>query len=318
MCPPTEGHCCHLCAGRLMGWLLPPNLPSYLSAWEEGNPLLLSVLQIRIFFCQVSLLTAGKSISESRIPAAASSHSLLLQKEKEKSKDREKDKDRDKNKGRASKQVTVPSRQPGSAPAALEAPRPRGWAAEGRAVPAALSGFPPWEVEPVVLVPLPRVLGGDTGRVWLLPCGLSSAFPERVPPSAQVHLGPGHAGRDSTLSPSTGGPCCTSPCHRRNCPSLGLRSRQRPSRPSRLTVPTGDAPASLPHHCSPGSGDTCGSGVACRRAGSPGRAPRTSPEALPTHPFPQGHLGVCFELHLLKQSLASCFAVSKPHSWQTP
>nr|XP_058910979.1 cilia- and flagella-associated protein 46 [Kogia breviceps] len=49
---------------------------------------------------QVSLLTAGKSISESRIPAAAGSHSLLLQKEKEKSKDREKDKDRDKDKGR--------------------------------------------------------------------------------------------------------------------------------------------------------------------------------------------------------------------------
>eukprot|EP00070_Physeter_catodon_P030862 XP_028337756.1 cilia- and flagella-associated protein 46 [Physeter catodon] len=49
---------------------------------------------------QVSLLTAGKSISESRILAAASSHSLLLQKEKEKSKDREKDKDRDKDKGR--------------------------------------------------------------------------------------------------------------------------------------------------------------------------------------------------------------------------
>uniref|UniRef100_A0A8C6BQ73 Cilia and flagella associated protein 46 n=1 Tax=Monodon monoceros TaxID=40151 RepID=A0A8C6BQ73_MONMO len=79
---------------------------------------------------QVSLLTAGKSISESRIPAAVSSHSLLLQKEKEKSKDREKDKD----KGRASKQVTVPSQWPGSAPAALEAPRPRGWAAESRAV----------------------------------------------------------------------------------------------------------------------------------------------------------------------------------------
>ncbi|XP_059947631.1 cilia- and flagella-associated protein 46 [Mesoplodon densirostris] len=65
---------------------------------------------------QVSLLTAGKSISESRIPAAVSSHSLLLQKEKEKSKDREKDKDKDKDKGREkdkdrdSKQVTVPSR----------------------------------------------------------------------------------------------------------------------------------------------------------------------------------------------------------------
>ncbi|XP_022424099.2 cilia- and flagella-associated protein 46 [Delphinapterus leucas] len=58
---------------------------------------------------QVSLLTAGKSISESRIPAAVSSHSLSLQKEKEKSKDREKDKDRDKDKGRASKQFQSPT-----------------------------------------------------------------------------------------------------------------------------------------------------------------------------------------------------------------
>uniref|UniRef100_A0A8D0Q223 Cilia and flagella associated protein 46 n=1 Tax=Sus scrofa TaxID=9823 RepID=A0A8D0Q223_PIG len=53
---------------------------------------------------QVSFSTAGRSLSESKIPAAASSQLLLPKKEKEKSQDREKDKD----KGRGPKQVPCP------------------------------------------------------------------------------------------------------------------------------------------------------------------------------------------------------------------
>ncbi|DAA14637.1 TPA: TPR repeat-containing protein C10orf93-like [Bos taurus] len=56
---------------------------------------------------QVSFSTAGKSTSESRISAVASSHLLLPKKEKEKSRDRDKEKDRDK--GRDPKQFQSPA-----------------------------------------------------------------------------------------------------------------------------------------------------------------------------------------------------------------
>ncbi|KAB0347365.1 hypothetical protein FD754_012222 [Muntiacus muntjak] len=58
---------------------------------------------------QVSFSTAGKSTSESRISATASSHLLLPKKEKEKSRDRDKDKIRDKDKGRDPKQFQSPA-----------------------------------------------------------------------------------------------------------------------------------------------------------------------------------------------------------------
>ncbi|CAN0555915.1 unnamed protein product [Rangifer tarandus platyrhynchus] len=60
---------------------------------------------------QVSFSTAGKSTSESRISATASSHLLLPKKEKEESRDRDKDKmrDKDKDKGRGPKQFQSPA-----------------------------------------------------------------------------------------------------------------------------------------------------------------------------------------------------------------
>ncbi|XP_043331937.1 cilia- and flagella-associated protein 46 [Cervus canadensis] len=62
---------------------------------------------------QVSFSTAGKSTSESRISATASSHLLLPKKEKEKSRDRDKDKirdkEKDKDKGRDPKQFQSPA-----------------------------------------------------------------------------------------------------------------------------------------------------------------------------------------------------------------
>nr|XP_025129616.1 cilia- and flagella-associated protein 46 isoform X5 [Bubalus bubalis] len=62
---------------------------------------------------QVSFSTAGKSTSESRISAVASSHLLLPKKEKEKSRDRDKDKirdkEKDKDKGRDPKQFQSPA-----------------------------------------------------------------------------------------------------------------------------------------------------------------------------------------------------------------
>ncbi|XP_010857855.1 PREDICTED: protein CFAP46, partial [Bison bison bison] len=62
---------------------------------------------------QVSFSTAGKSTSESRISAVASSHLLLPKKEKEKSRDRDKekirDKEKDKDKGRDPKQSQSPA-----------------------------------------------------------------------------------------------------------------------------------------------------------------------------------------------------------------
>lgn len=67
--------------------------------WEAGGH-----LHTWISFLQVSFSTAGRSLSESKIPAAASSQLLLPKKEKEKSQDREKDKD----KGRGPKQVPRP------------------------------------------------------------------------------------------------------------------------------------------------------------------------------------------------------------------
>ncbi|XP_072828265.1 cilia- and flagella-associated protein 46 isoform X4 [Vicugna pacos] len=81
---------------------------------------------------QVSLSTAGKSISESKILAAASSHLLLPKKEKEKSKD--KDKEKDKDRGRDPKQRPGRARGPGSpegsqprhpAPSPCQPPTPR-------------------------------------------------------------------------------------------------------------------------------------------------------------------------------------------------
>ena len=75
----------------------------------RSKRLLISLLQSDInianldFFSQVSFSTAGKSTSESRISATASSHLLLPKKEKEKSRDRDKEKDKDR--GRDPKQV---------------------------------------------------------------------------------------------------------------------------------------------------------------------------------------------------------------------
>ncbi|XP_047615394.1 cilia- and flagella-associated protein 46 isoform X9 [Phacochoerus africanus] len=67
---------------------------------------------------QVSFSTAGRSLSESKIPTAASSQLLLPKKEKEKSQDREKDKD----KGRGPKQLHSPAagRRLEDLPASLE------------------------------------------------------------------------------------------------------------------------------------------------------------------------------------------------------
>ncbi|KAF6107967.1 cilia and flagella associated protein 46 [Phyllostomus discolor] len=76
---------------------------------------------------QVSLATAGRSISESKLPAEASSLFLLPKKEKEKAKDKEKDKekvkDKDKDKGKDLKlpQIPVLGRDPGEVPASVEA-----------------------------------------------------------------------------------------------------------------------------------------------------------------------------------------------------
>ncbi|XP_054441049.1 cilia- and flagella-associated protein 46 [Pteronotus mesoamericanus] len=66
---------------------------------------------------QVSLLTARKSISESKLPAAASSHVLLPKKEKEKVKD----KDREKGKDLKQPPPRVPSEEPEDVPASVEA-----------------------------------------------------------------------------------------------------------------------------------------------------------------------------------------------------
>ncbi|XP_036907145.1 cilia- and flagella-associated protein 46 [Sturnira hondurensis] len=74
---------------------------------------------------QVSLTTAGKSISESKLPAAASSQLLLPKKEKEKVKDKDKEKvkDKDREKGKDLKQPQTPvlSREPGEVPESVEA-----------------------------------------------------------------------------------------------------------------------------------------------------------------------------------------------------
>lgn len=102
--------------------------PSGLSIWEEGgNGSLFLVLPIFISFPQVSLSTAGKSFSESKIPTATSSNLLLPKKEKEKVKDR----DRDREKSKDPKQVMVPEVQAG--PRGARAPsdncrHPRLWA----------------------------------------------------------------------------------------------------------------------------------------------------------------------------------------------
>ncbi|KAM5324144.1 cilia- and flagella-associated protein 46 isoform 3-T3 [Glossophaga mutica] len=80
---------------------------------------------------QVSLTTAGRSISESQLPAAASSQVLVPKKEKEKVKDREKVKDKDKEKvkdkdkekGKDPKQPQSPvlGGEPWEVPASVEA-----------------------------------------------------------------------------------------------------------------------------------------------------------------------------------------------------
>ncbi|KAF5914545.1 hypothetical protein HPG69_010817 [Diceros bicornis minor] len=69
---------------------------------------------------QVSLLTAGKSISESKIPAAASSHLLLTKREKEKEKERSNDKDAEKGRDQKQCQTPVPRKQPEDLPASIE------------------------------------------------------------------------------------------------------------------------------------------------------------------------------------------------------
>lgn len=77
-----------------------------------------------------------------------------------------------------------------------------------------------------------------------------------------------------------------------------------------------------PGHKAPsGCGKWCQlSSVAWVSPGSPTTHP--SPEGLPARgsrpPLPWGPLGVCLQLHLPKQSLASCFAVPEPCSWQMP
>ena len=132
--------------------------------------LLLSLLQSNIsianldFFSQVSFSTAGKSTSESRISAVASSHLLLPKKEKEKSRDRDKDKIRDKkdkDKGRDPKQVTVPSGWAGCTPAAPAGSCARGWASKGEEHPVPLSAFLPWDVRRPQC-PCPRCQEADT------------------------------------------------------------------------------------------------------------------------------------------------------------
>lgn len=100
-------------------------------------------------FLQVSLVTAGKAISESEIPEATTgSHLLLPKKEKEKKKgkekekEKEKDREKDREKGKDPKQVPCarsnvglclgppnsgrPGPQPASTWVGLDTPRPWG------------------------------------------------------------------------------------------------------------------------------------------------------------------------------------------------
>ncbi|XP_016061813.1 PREDICTED: cilia- and flagella-associated protein 46 [Miniopterus natalensis] len=64
---------------------------------------------------QVSLLTVGKSVSESKVPTTASSNLLLPKKEKEKAKDRDRSKDSKQG------QTPAPSKEPEDVPASVEA-----------------------------------------------------------------------------------------------------------------------------------------------------------------------------------------------------
>ena len=115
-------------AGKVMSLLFNMLSKLVIAFLPRRKHLLISLLQSDInvanldFFSQVSFSTAGKSSSESRISAVASSHLLLPKKEKEKSRDRDKDKIRDKDKGRDPKQVTAPSERAGCIPAAPAGP----------------------------------------------------------------------------------------------------------------------------------------------------------------------------------------------------
>ena len=128
----------------------------------RSKRLFISLLQSDIsianldFFSQVSFSTAGKSTSESRISAVASSHLLLPKKEKEKSRDRDKEKDRDK--GRDPKQVTAPSGRAGCAPAPLQALVPEAGPRRPRS-PGSSVRFPALGGG-AASVPLPQVSGG--------------------------------------------------------------------------------------------------------------------------------------------------------------
>nr|XP_031529914.1 cilia- and flagella-associated protein 46 [Vicugna pacos] len=131
VCPPGP----EPTLGGLLAWPLPsfghPHLRSK-GAGGGWGPLSVPNVANLDFISQVSLSTAGKSISESKILAAASSHLLLPKKEKEKSKD--KDKEKDKDRGRDPKQRPGRARGPGSpegsqprhpAPSPCQPPTPR-------------------------------------------------------------------------------------------------------------------------------------------------------------------------------------------------
>lgn len=91
---PSRGRRGHPCT-RLTSRATQADRPSDLSVREEGgNGCVILMLPIFISFPQISLSTAGKSFSESKILTAASSN-LLLKKEKEKVKDRDREKSKD-------------------------------------------------------------------------------------------------------------------------------------------------------------------------------------------------------------------------------